>query len=241
MPTGCFSTTTVGDNLDAMTDRWDAVATLADDGRRALFEYVQSARHAVSREEAAEAVGVSRGLAAFHLDKLVEVGLLRTRYEAPADVPRGRGRTPKVYEPTASEVAVSMPERDYGVVAQILADAIADDPRRADTAALRHARHHGQRRGARLRSDGVALVDGLRDAGYDPGDGSGPGEIVLANCPFHALATRHTALVCGINLELLTGLLEGMQATDYTARLAPKPGRCCVTMDCACGCEPTTP
>jgi predicted ArsR family transcriptional regulator len=140
-----------------------------------------------------------------------------------------------VYEPTANELAVSMPARDYGAVAQILADAIVDDPRRADTAALRHARDHGRRRGTQLRSDGVTLIDGLRDAGYEPRGGAEATEIVLANCPFHALAARQTALVCGINLELLTGLLEGMQATACTAKLAPKPGQCCVTVDCPSG------
>jgi predicted ArsR family transcriptional regulator len=209
-----------------MIDRWDAVAALADGSRRALYGYVQRATHAVSREEAAEAAGISRGLAAFHLDKLVEAGLLRTRYEAPADLPRGRGRTPKVYEPTAREIAVSLPERDYGVVAQILADAIAEDPTRADAAALRHARHHGQRRGAELRAAGVPLMDALRGAGYEPRRGHG--QIALANCPFHALASRQTTLVCGINLELLAGLLDGMQATGCTAQLAPAPGQCCV-------------
>jgi predicted ArsR family transcriptional regulator len=209
-----------------MVDQWDAVATLADGSRRALYEYVQRANHPVSREEAAEAVGMSRGLAAFHLDKLVEAGLLRARYEAPADLPRGRGRTPKVYEPMARELAVSLPAREYGVVAQILADAIAEDPTRADAAAHRQARHYGHQRGTELRAAGVPLLDALRDAGYEPRrrhDG-----IELANCPFHALAERQTTLVCGINLELLAGLLNGMQATGCTAQLAPTPGQCCV-------------
>src|SRR5688572_16914608 len=173
-----------------MTDRWDAVATLADGSRRALFEYVQRATHAVSREEAAEAVGISRGLAAFHLDKLVEAGLLGARYEAPADLPRGRGRTPKVYEPMARELAVSLPAREYGVVAQILADAIAEDPTRADAAAHRQARHYGQQRGTELRAAGMPLLDALRNAGYEPRRGHDG--IDLANCPFHALAERQT-------------------------------------------------
>ena len=41
-----------------------------------LYEYVVAQGREVSRGEAAEAVGVQRTLAAFHLDRLVEAGLL---------------------------------------------------------------------------------------------------------------------------------------------------------------------
>ena len=85
-----------------MADPWTAVVALADNSRRALYEYVRRADHPVSREEAGQATGISRGLAAFHLDKLVETGLLRARHEAPPDQPRGRGRAPKVYEAATS-------------------------------------------------------------------------------------------------------------------------------------------
>ena len=53
----------------------------------------------------------------------------------------------------------------------------------------------------------------LAEHGYEPRvEGA---EIVLANCPFHALARDHTALVCGMNLHLLTALLE-LLAPDAT-------------------------
>src|SRR3954469_24326431 len=122
-----------------MTDRWTAVATLADISRRALYDYVRRQDHPVGREEAAEATVMSRGLAAFHLDKLVDAGLLTARYEAPADQPRGRGRAPKLYEAVGDGLAVTIPERRYDLIAEILAEAVAADPGHADDAAMQCA------------------------------------------------------------------------------------------------------
>ncbi|MCP3804117.1 hypothetical protein NLX83_33080 [Allokutzneria sp. A3M-2-11 16] len=56
----------------------------------------------------------------------------------------------------------------------------------------------------------------------------------LGNCPFHSLAKRHTEMVCGMNLHLLNGLLEGLAATGFTARLEPTPGHCCVRLHASC-------
>jgi predicted ArsR family transcriptional regulator len=140
-------------------DRWNAVAALVDRSRRALYDYVRRQDHPVTREEAAEAQGMSRNLTAFHLDKLVESGLLCARYEAPPDQPRGRGRAPKVYEPVGDGVAVTIPERRYELIAEILADAIANDPTHAEEAAHRHALQRGRDLGAQARQ--TALVCGL--------------------------------------------------------------------------------
>jgi predicted ArsR family transcriptional regulator len=217
-----------------VVDRWDAIATLVDAGRRALYAHVQQAGHPVSREEAADALGISRGLAAFHLDKLVGAGLLRTRYEAPAGLPRGRGRTPKVYEAAPGEVAVSMPARQYALAAQIMADAIADDPTSAATAVQRHARRHGREVGARLRSMGTDLTGALAGLGFHPQHAAD--RIRLTNCPFDALATAQTELICGLNLAFINGLVDTIDApvdaaadaTGRRARLAPAAGHCCV-------------
>jgi predicted ArsR family transcriptional regulator len=180
----------------------------------------------VSREEAADALGITRGLAAFHLDKLVDAGLLRADYAAPPDSPRGRGRTPKVYEPATEEVAISVPERDYALVAEILADAVAEDPGHADASVTRVARRHGNALGVRMRAEQIDLEAALTRTGYQPrrtSDG-----MLLTNCPFHALAARQTDLVCGMNLEFIAGLIDGVAVTGCRAILAPAPGRCCV-------------
>ncbi|HET6833205.1 MAG TPA: hypothetical protein VFH30_05010 [Acidimicrobiales bacterium] len=74
-----------------------------------------------------------------------------------------------------------------------------------------------------------AVVGALERHGYEPHLRGG--EVVLTNCPFHALAEQHRDLVCGMNLELLNGLIEGADGADVLeARLAPQPGYCCVRM-----------
>jgi len=208
-----------------VTDRWSAVATLVDASRRALYDYVRRQDHPVGREEAAEATTMSRGLAAFHLDKLVDAGLLTARYEAPADQPRGRGRAPKVYEPLGDGLAVTIPERHYELIADILAEAVAGDQVPAREAAGRVAGRHGRDLGTKVR--GVGIVDALAGLGFEPH--AAADAVRLNNCPFHALATRHTELVCGLNLRFIKGLLDGL-GDHAEAELSPRPGACCVKL-----------
>ena len=211
-----------------MRNGWHRLATLVDRSRRALYDYVRRQDHPVSREEAADAAGMSRGLAAFHLDKLVDAGLLRARYQAAPDQPRGRGRTPKVYEPADDGLTVTIPPRRYELIADILADAVADNPTNAEEAARRHARRHGRRLGTRLAEQHTDALTALDNLGFEPRtDGN---RVLLDNCPFHALAARHTALVCGLNHAFLTGLLQGLAPPGMTATLQPRPGACCVQL-----------
>jgi predicted ArsR family transcriptional regulator len=208
-------------------DRWSAVTALADASRRALFDYVRRQGHPVSREEAADAAHMSRGLAAFHLDKLVDAGLLRAGYRAPPEQPRGRGRSPKVYEAADDGLAITIPERRYELLAEIFADAIVADPGNADRAAHRLARQRGHAFGVRLH--GEELFDVLAGLGFEPADADGR-RVILHNCPFHVLAVTHPALVCGLNHAFLTGLLEGLEAIGVHPRLAPRTGACCVEL-----------
>ncbi|NMO56626.1 hypothetical protein HH310_36320 [Actinoplanes sp. TBRC 11911] len=192
-----------------MPDRWDTVATLVDPSRRALFDYVRRQDHPVGREEAAGATGVTRGLAAFHLDKLVDAGLLTARYEAPAG-PRGRGRTPKVYE-GAADVMVTIPERRDALIADVLAEAYLrqEDPR---AAAHRLGAEHA--------------VGDLAALGFEPRpDGD---LIALDNCPFHALTARHGPLICDIALNFVKGMTDG--DPTHEALPSPLPAGCCVAV-----------
>jgi predicted ArsR family transcriptional regulator len=208
---------------------WVIVAALSDPIRRALYEHVRRQDHPVSREEAADAVNISRNLTAFHLDKLVDAGLLRSRYESPPG-PRGRGRTPKVYEGTGAGLSLTVPPRRYELVGSILADAIADDPPDVRAAALARARDLGHRLGAdRPRRPGLAAAtSALADLGFEPRP-DGPSAVVMDNCPFHQLAQHQPELICGLNLAFVTGLLEGLDV-DAEAVLQPRPDRCCVRL-----------
>jgi predicted ArsR family transcriptional regulator len=211
--------------------RWQVIAALVDPVRRALYDHVRHERRPVSREDAARALDISRSLAAFHLDKLVEVGMLHARYEAPPEQPRGRGRSPKVYEASSDGLSLTMPPRQYELMATILADAVAEDPDDAASAACRRAVAIGQAVGASATAAGGAAsraVTCLTGLGYEPRtDGD---DVVLGNCPFHPIAAAHTALVCGINVEFVAGLLSGLGCEGMRAELRPYPDGCCVRL-----------
>jgi predicted ArsR family transcriptional regulator len=215
-----------------------SVAILDDDVRRALYAYARSSDRPITREGAAAAVGISRKLAAFHLDRLVEANLLTARIQA--SEPRRVGRAPKVYEPVREAVTVTVPERKPDLLASILIDATdAAGPsgvrqveqtarvRGRDVGAAELARARPGRRGLqRYRTLMVAILERL---GFEPapvGD-----DIVLRNCPFHPLAAQSPELVCGMNREFVQGITEGLSADAHLcAVLAPHEGRCCVEL-----------
>ncbi|MEV4189436.1 transcriptional regulator [Streptosporangium canum] len=203
------------------SDDLGTVAALQDPVRRAVYDYVVSRRHEVGRNEAAEAVGVQRTLAAFHLDKLVEVGLLESGFKRLTDRSGpGSGRPAKVYRRAPGEWQVTVPARDYRTMARALAETV--DLLGGDEQAERAAR----RAGAGLAAPGEDLGEVLRRRGYEPYEEDG--RLRLRNCPFHLLAEEHPLLVCSMNLALCQGMLEGLGAEGATARLDPRPGECCV-------------
>jgi predicted ArsR family transcriptional regulator len=217
-----------------------AIAALDDDIRRALYAHIGAAATPVTREAAAEAVGISRKLAAFHLDKLVAAGLLRAGSDTMS--PRRVGRAPKVYERTETSLAVSVPPREPELLAGILVEAVANEDagERTQDIATRVARERGRQTGAveraRLRPGRIGIeramtiASGLLERhGFEP-DRSASG-VRLRNCPFHPLAQAEPALVCGLNHAFLGGVLEGLHADAcIEAVLAPTPGACCVEL-----------
>ncbi|MER5389966.1 transcriptional regulator [Saccharopolyspora sp. NPDC002686] len=218
-----------------------AVAALEDDLRRGMYDYIRRARRPVGRDEAAEAVGISRKLAAFHLDKLVDAGLLCARY-APLDGIRKVGRTPKVYEPARTDIRISIPPRRHDLLADILLDAVLTegDQENAAQSAKRAAREHGHRLGAaereRTRPGRLGAERALTRArevlaeyGFEP-DREAPDCVRLRNCPFHPLTARSPELVCGLNHAFLSGFLAGLEARSVEAVLEPRPGECCVSL-----------
>ncbi|WP_062987652.1 helix-turn-helix transcriptional regulator [Nocardia anaemiae] len=218
-----------------------AVAALDDELRHGMYWFIRRARRPVTRDEAAERVGISRKLAAFHLDKLVAAGLLRARYEQVGGV-RRVGRAPKVYEPTDTELQVSIPERRHEVLAEILMDAVLTE--RAGETARDAAQRAAGDRGVALGQDtrerlrpgrlgterALALLHTmLAEQGFEPSrDASGC--LRLRNCPFHPLAAGAPELVCELNRIYLAGVLTGLEADTVAAVLVPKVGECCVEL-----------
>jgi predicted ArsR family transcriptional regulator len=212
------------------TGPWHAVTALVDPVRRALYDYVRRQGHPVTREEAADAQEISRNLAAFHLDKLVDVGLLDARYEAPEDQPRGRGRTPKVYEPAGQTVNLTIPQRQYELIAAILADAVASHPNDAASAARHEARARGLKYGhVYAATVGHDIEEALAALGFEPSRSQD--RVVLRNCPFHSLASRQPELVCGLNHAFVDGVLDGLKSDRaVSTHLVPHPDACCVEL-----------
>jgi predicted ArsR family transcriptional regulator len=221
-----------------------AVAALEDDLRRGMYEFIRTSRTSVTREQAAAAVGISRKLAAFHLDKLVAAGLLRSHYEPAGDLPTV-GRNPKRYEPVDADIRVTIPQRQHDVLAAILIDAVLTQ-RRDETArqsAMRVAHERGrsvgqveraQLRQGRLGAERALTISErfLRAQGYEP-DRVSPGCVALRNCPFHPLAGHAPELICGLNHAFLTGVLTGLDAPTVEAVLEPRTGECCVELHAA--------
>ncbi|GAA4567657.1 helix-turn-helix transcriptional regulator [Planotetraspora kaengkrachanensis] len=221
-----------------------AAAVLSDDLRRSMYGYIRRSDGPVTRDEAADSVGISRKLAAFHLDKLVAAGLLRAGYGRPRETGRV-GRAPKVYEPADLDVQVSIPRREHGLLAGILLDAVrTQGPGESGRdAALRVAAERGHELGdaerkrmrpGRLGAERALTCVGeiLERHGFEPARAT-PTLVRLRNCPFHPLAAKDPDLVCGINHAFLAGFLGGLGATTLNATLAPRPGACCVEFGAA--------
>jgi predicted ArsR family transcriptional regulator len=204
-------------------DQIAALSALDDPVRRRLYEHVSGATEPVGRDAAAAAAGVTRSLAAYHLDRLAAEGLLEVAYERRSGRSGpGAGRPAKLYARAEREFSASAPPRDYGLAARLLAEAAASDPSGATASALRDA---AGRLGREAAGEPGEVAELLTARGYEPYDDDGV--LRLRNCPFHAAARRHPEVVCDMNLALLRGLLDDR---DVEAVLEPGPGRCCVAL-----------
>ena len=207
-----------------------AVAALEDPVRRALYELVSS-RHPtpIGRDEAAAATGIGRSLAAFHLDRLVTVGLLQASFRRPdGRSGPGAGRPAKFYARSQETVEVSLPERDYVLAARLMLAALNHPGHSLEAVAMARGTQLGKA-ATGARSQQRKLEKLLARHGYEPVVEQS-GNVRLRNCPFDALVAEGQVSVCQMNLKLLQGLLEGAGLTGFEARLVPEPGLCCVTL-----------
>jgi len=227
--------------MDKLAADINGVALLDDPVRRAIYLFVVDQPDDVGRDQVARAVRVSRALAAFHLDRLVDARLLDAgfRRRAPRSG-RGAGRPPKVYRRSARQIDVTLPRREYAFLAELMAASI-DDPRSSDPAQSlrRRASDLGTSLGADARRRAgvrptrrrlVAAAEGvLRAQGFAPYRAA-DGALCLRNCPFDALVPKHRDLVCAMNVELNDGLLKGLRLGGVRPSFEPTDGRCCVVL-----------
>ncbi|MDP9981894.1 putative ArsR family transcriptional regulator [Pseudarthrobacter oxydans] len=226
-----------------------AVASLGDESRRKLFDFVASAGCAVSRDDAAGALGLPRSTASFQLDRLVQDGLLAVEFrKLGGKGGPGSGRPAKLYLAAVREVAASVPDRNYDLAAELLVSAIEESAAGGGTARdalLRTARARGEA-AARTAgggpadpgapAGGAAFAGFLAAEGYRPED-DGAGGLVLLNCPFHRIAEGHTEVVCAMNGAFLAGAAAGcgidpdrvqaLAIKDLRAQGTARPAQCC--------------
>jgi predicted ArsR family transcriptional regulator len=214
-----------------LANRLASVSVLSDPVRRELYLHVAAQDGPVGRAAAAAAVGVPRTVAAFHLDRLVEAGLLDVAFGRTTERRGpGSGRPAKLYRRSEREHRLSLPPRAYELAARLMAEAV--DRAGADGALYEVAEREGRRTGAALAGDpaddALALVAAaLARCGYEPrraGEG-----LRLRTCPFHELSqSAQRPLVCGMSLAWLAGVVGGLEADGLEARMDPRPGECCV-------------
>jgi predicted ArsR family transcriptional regulator len=213
-----------------------ALTVLGDPVRRAVYELVATDGGDVSRAAVAGALKLSRPLAAFHLDKLAEAGLLLVSYRRLGDrTGPGAGRPAKLYRRSAADLDLQVPARRYDLAASLLAEAV-------DTAGAERELHASSRRAGRAAAQEVMgsqppvtgaaatrrLLGALRRLGYEPyrsRDG-----IRMRNCPFHAVAEEYPPVICGMSHAFLDGVLEGCGSAELAATIDPRPGDCCVVI-----------
>jgi predicted ArsR family transcriptional regulator len=224
----------MGPEPRADRDDVGAISLLQEPVRRALYEWTTAQMRPVGRDEAASALGITRALATFHLDRLAEGGLLDSGYQRlTGRRGPGAGRPARVYWRAAREFSVNLPDRRYERVARLMAEGMERSPRAAE-AAREAARTAGREIGARSRrgrrrSPATALRAALETHGYERAVADDAGIIRLVNCPYDALVEEHRSLVCGMNLAMAEGLVDGTGAGDaYRPVLDPQPGSCCI-------------
>lgn len=198
----------------------DAIAGLADPTRRSLYAHIVDAAAPVTRDEAAEAVGIKRSLAAYHLDRLAEDGLLDVDYQRPdGKAGPGAGRPSKRYRRAEHDIELSLPPRSYRTAAEILLRALLQAGVPASDLE-RSAHDFGRELG------GIGVDPALDALGFEAR--SQGRETVLCNCPFAALRDMDLELTCHMNLALVEGIIEAAGRSDLRCSLEPDDDYCCV-------------
>ncbi|HET6381025.1 MAG TPA: helix-turn-helix domain-containing protein [candidate division Zixibacteria bacterium] len=209
-----------------------AIGLLDEPVRLRIYDWVVAQHRPAGREEVSRALGITRALATFHLDRLAEAGLLDSGYQRlTGRVGPGAGRPARVYWRARGEVDVSLPARRYRLAAGLFAaalrriggDRVPDELRSS-------ARELGEELGSQTSRRGAPrtrLLRALEAGGYEPVTDR-TGTIRLRNCPFDALVDDHRPLVCGTNLALSQGIARGSGAEELEPVLDPQPGFCCV-------------
>jgi len=221
---------------DLFARRVTKLGTLADPIRRALYRFVAEQPGAVSRNQAAEGVEIPPHTAKFHLDKLVDEGLLITEFRRlTGRTGPGAGRTAKLYRRSRAEVTVSIPSRRYDLAGQVLADAVE---RALDGTPMAEAVLEASDNAARIVTTATAttattdlgrVAEVLDAFGYEPRLEDDPESVLrLGNCPYDRLAADHRTLICPMNAEFVAGVVRHLGCSGTQVESVDPGAGCCV-------------
>lgn len=221
-----------------LADEIASLSTLDDAVRAEIFFHVARSGEYVTRDQAAKALGITRRTAALHLDKLAEAGLVDVSFKrVTGRTGPGAGRSSKLYRRSGRRLNISIPSRNYELMARLLASVVKQTEEASASQIEAQARAFGVSKGAaarklmsRLSSRKrllEVLVNELTRLGFEPFD-DGNGSIRLRNCPYHDMAREDADFVCSTNLALMQGVSEGLDLTDVSPALEPIEGMCCV-------------
>lgn len=193
---------------------------LGDPTRRRVFFAVREASVPQTKDDVAERVGIDRRLAGFHLDKLVEQGFLDADFRKREKGGPGAGRPPKVYSLAATEAAVTLPERHYDVLAQLLLEAMSS-PGDPDDQLERVGFAFGQslardqiESGESVFTPTQAIAEVVRIltrfgfAAQTEDPGAATPTIMACSCPFEEMAFHDPVRVCGLDRSIWKGVLS---------------------------------
>jgi len=214
------------------------LGALADPMRRALYRFVAEQPGAVSRNQAAEGVEIPPHTAKFHLDRLVDEGLLVTEFRRlTGRSGPGAGRPAKLYRRSRKEVTVSLPSRRYDLAGQVLADAVE---RALEGTPMDQAVREASDNAARIVTDATSttaesdlgrVAEVLDAFGYEPRIEEDPkARLRLGNCPYDRLAADHRALICPMNGEFVAGVVRHLGCTGTQVESVEPGAGCCVSV-----------
>lgn len=216
-----------------------AIALLAEPTRQQLYLYLRDRQEPVGREEAARDTGITSRLAAFHLDRMAEAGLLEVEYRRLSGrVGPGAGRPAKVYSLSSRSFSVEIPQTRYALAASMMATAlsgggpVADGPESLRNVATAVGKRLGDeiRQRTRAKAPRLEAVQGqLTQLGYKP-HVQPTGEWTMRNCIFGELSVSHRELICPMNAAFLTGLVGGAHLPSLHVEVRMARSGCCVQL-----------
>jgi predicted ArsR family transcriptional regulator len=190
---------------------------LGDPTRRRVFFVVREASGPRTKDDVADAVGIDRRLAGFHLDKLVEQGFLKAEFRRRERGGPGAGRPPKLYALADTEAAVALPERHYDLLAELLLRAITEPgsspQEQLEKVGFEFGRSLAEEQAAAGESpftptQAIAEVVRLLSRYGFAATSEGPATIKACACPFEEMAFHDPARVCGLDRSIWRGILS---------------------------------